>query len=126
MRCSSGSKRRQLGWLTAGLLLFTSSCYRPPVRELTLHLPETLGKASELDAIRRYLLNEQDQLREGLVLYQEIQTDPESGSLMISYNREYLADMNLVHKIHSLGYQVRDLPGDPELRKRFLAQTNRP
>ncbi len=108
-------------WLLLGV-----ACYRPEVRELVLTIPEARGNAEELDAIKRMLLIEQDRLREGLNFYEDIRVNTETSSLEVRYNREYLADMNLVHKINQLGYQIDGLPGDPEKRAAFLKQMNLP
>lgn len=105
-------------------LLLGSACYRPETRSVALTIPEAKGNARELDAIKRFLLSEQDRLRDGLVFYDDIRVNPETSALEITYHREYLADMNLVHKINQLGYQIQTLPGDPEKKNAFLKQMN--
>ncbi|MDF3130055.1 hypothetical protein P0Y35_12680 [Kiritimatiellaeota bacterium B1221] len=107
-------------------LLLTSACYRPETRNIVITLPEVNGNTEELDAVKRVLLSEQDRLRKGLTFYQDIRINAEHSSLEVTYNREYLADMNLVHKINQLGYQINGLPGDPEKRAAFLKQMNLP
>jgi len=99
-------------FILASMLL--TACYRPETRTLLLVLPDTHGNAEELDALKRYLLREQDQLRSGLTFYEDIRITPSESALEITYNRRHLADMNLVYKLNDLGYTVNDLEGDPE------------
>lgn len=102
------------------LSLLSPGCYRAELKTLLLPIPGAQGNARELNAIRTYLLGEESQLREGLFFYTGISVRPEDSALEITYNREVLADMNLIHKVNQLGYRVGDLPGDPEKRAAFL------
>lgn len=95
------------------LVIFLGGCYRPESRLLVLDLPDTVGRPAELAALKNHLLAEQERLKSDLVFYHDIRIDAAAGQLHILYNREYLADMNVLGKLNRLGYRVNGLPGDP-------------
>ena len=97
------------------VLILITGCYRADSRRLVVDLPETAGRPAELATIKQALWSEQERVKNGIVFYDEIKVDAENARLEIIYNREYLADMNVLGKIHALGYSVNGLPGDPAL-----------
>lgn len=109
------------------LLLFllaagAASCFRPEVRETVLQLPG-VTRAKELQALRTWLLKREADLPESARTILDVSVHRDPARLRIHFRASEAGVRNIEDLLHSRGYHVNDLPGDPQARAAFRGQT---